>query len=106
MFSLVDHPMLAAARQRPKHEGGLHGFLESFINICAPFRCAPIRDASREVSTPKVVYPVEKYPDFAALDVASLIQQRREDVRHSLFRPVSEDEESPFHPQAIRTYAI
>lgn len=106
MLSPVDHPMLAAARQHPKRDGGLHSFLESFTNICTPFRCIPTSDPYREVSSTKVVYPVEKFSDYAALDAASLIQQRRADMRHRLFRPVSEDDESLFHSQVNQTYAM
>ena len=98
VLSPVDHPMLKAARQHPKRKAGLHGFLDSFTNICAPFGCALSSDGIREVSPVKVVYPVERYSDFAALDVSSLIQRRREDMRHRLFRPVSEDDEASIHP--------
>ncbi|KAI2514237.1 hypothetical protein MHU86_130 [Fragilaria crotonensis] len=106
VISPVDHPMLAAARQNPKRNAGLHGFLDSLTNICAPFSCALSSGGLRDAPPAKVAYPVERYSDFAALDVASLIQRRREDMRHRLFRPVSEDDESCFHPQGGQSYAM
>ena len=96
-MSPVDHPMLAGAREIPVRKGGLDIFLDSFTNMCVPFACAQPREAHSKTPGTKVVYPVERFADYPALNAAHLIQQRRKDVRHQLFRPVSEDESSiPF----------
>ena len=93
VLSPDDHPMLSAARQQPQPEGrGFLSILESLTNLCDPFRCVPEKESHR-VNGPKV-YPVETFSDYGTLSGPGLIKKRRNHMRHKLFRPVSNDEES------------
>lgn len=100
VLSYEDHPMLSAAREKPRKETtvtSLTDLWESMTQMCAPaFACAAPSGSSMEdfISgsvASKNVYPVERYADFPALNAAHLLRERQEDQQHKLFRPVSED---------------
>mmetsp|Transcript_16871 Transcript_16871/g.28013 ORF Transcript_16871/g.28013 Transcript_16871/m.28013 type:complete len:188 (-) Transcript_16871:171-734(-) len=102
VLSYENHPMLAAAREKPQRQqqqqqrsSSMAELLDSLTNMCGPaFSCSappPFREEEFSVSS-KGVYPVQRYSDFPALNAAHLIQRRRQDQQHKLFRPVSDDE--------------
>jgi hypothetical protein len=100
VVSPVDYPILIAARQNSlqteevREKGYFFRWLDDMTSFCSTFTCSSASEIHPESRCAKVVYPVERYSDYAALDAARLLQQRRYDMRHQLFRPISEDNDS------------
>jgi hypothetical protein len=109
VVSPVDYPIFVAARQTTSQtddvteRGYFFRWLDDMTSFCSAFACSSASEIHPDSHCAKVVYPVERYSDYAALDAARLLQQRRYDVRHQLFRPISEDDDSRSHSNTMIT---
>jgi hypothetical protein len=102
VLSHKNNPMLTAAREKSprRKQSPLVGLLESVTNLCGPaFACgAPPPPRKKRMSdnyngnvSSKGVYPVQRFAEFPVLNEAHLLQERKKQQQHKLFRPVSED---------------